>query len=99
VAGQGPVPPTGAPNLTDQSVDPKWRHGGQRLDWLTTPGIYWEGGTQGLPARRRLGTQVLAHARILSYAASTSAHLSASWSTATNSFRRSHSLALSGKPR
>ena len=28
--------------MTDQSVDPSWLHGRQRLDWLTAPGVYWE---------------------------------------------------------
>jgi hypothetical protein len=28
--------------VTDQRVDPSWRHGRQRLDWLTAPGVYWE---------------------------------------------------------
>lgn len=28
--------------MSDQSVDPRWLHGGQRLDWLTAPGVYWE---------------------------------------------------------
>jgi hypothetical protein len=28
--------------VTDQRVDSSWRHGRQRLDWLTAPGVYWE---------------------------------------------------------